>query len=742
MDSTVGSPAPPGRLDPFAFPSETAARLLLLILLSVSTGLFAYQIVDLRPEAIRAAAERCLVAAPPPEGVEALQRRTAERNRCLAPFHEREALGMLAGGAVVLGGGLLFAAVHPRWRIWRRRLRPLTGRDPRLERAVAALCAEAGLRHGPRLYVAPLSTRAAAVAFGAPGRYRVALDAGLVLACERDPARFRAVVLHELGHLRNRDVGWTYFTLGCVVAVGVGVLPPFAATLAWRGFSWSWWLEAAARILVLAVLVWSSRVAVLRVREVYADARAMRCPEVEAGLRRELREQAPRPGRWRRWWSVHPQPALRQEALSDPERAVRPGPLEAFTAGVAAFVGRELVRFVVSLLATRLGNGFLAPLAASLVVGSVLAVVIVLPAWRAGTAAGVRGDRVRGVHLLALATALGGGAGRALSLFGVYEGSAASFAPARLLEAAGWMLLFYVGLDVLLHWTAATARGWARAGAGAGRPRWVWVSGIGIAVGALVLWIAAIDMLPADIAATAATVAVGGLTGSLFLPVLRGLSRLGDAAAPAMSVVVALTYGSPWAVAARILALGALSLFPFAIGPFAPSRTASAGAPAPPVTAAPARAPGPSLALTVAACTAGVLALIVAGLHLYVRSVVAPAAQAEIAFRLEFITVQIVAAALVQVPGALVVARREPAALHALLAVAVASALETGAITVLWRAVLHGQWFDLRFVCWLFDQIAVPAAVLCLAAAALRGLVRTLRQGRGGGARPVRPIAG
>lgn len=44
---------------------------------------------------------------------------------------------------------------------------------------------------------------------------------------DTDPSAFRAVMLHELAHLRNRDVDKTYFTIGIWRAFVVVALIPF-----------------------------------------------------------------------------------------------------------------------------------------------------------------------------------------------------------------------------------------------------------------------------------------------------------------------------------------------------------------------------------------------------------------------------------------------------------------------------------------------------------------------------------
>jgi hypothetical protein len=62
-----------------------------------------------------------------------------------------------------------------------------------------------------------------------PGRARIALAAGLLQSRSAHPDRFNATVLHELAHLRARDVGLTYATVALWRVFAVAVLLPYLA---------------------------------------------------------------------------------------------------------------------------------------------------------------------------------------------------------------------------------------------------------------------------------------------------------------------------------------------------------------------------------------------------------------------------------------------------------------------------------------------------------------------------------
>ncbi|MET9557209.1 M48 family metalloprotease [Streptomyces sp. NPDC006645] len=123
---------------------------------------------------------------------------------------------------VLLELALLIAAVAvlywvlPRWKGRRGKVVPLDRQiDPtgEVRRLVDELVAVAGLTRPPRVVVDPAAHTPSAVVFGRWRRYTVCLHGGLLVRRLADPAGFRGVVLHELAHIRNRDVDITYATV-------------------------------------------------------------------------------------------------------------------------------------------------------------------------------------------------------------------------------------------------------------------------------------------------------------------------------------------------------------------------------------------------------------------------------------------------------------------------------------------------------------------------------------------------
>lgn len=238
----------------------------------------------------------------------------------------------------------------------RHGVRPLAAeRHPRADAELRALVDAHLPGRRIRFLVNVLDRGVNGMAFGRVGRRAVILSRGLLdLASSGDPRdheTFRAVVRHELAHLRNRDLDITQITLAlgrCYallvlapilpgVLIGVIFLPPPAGTAS---------RVLLADVVALAVLIVVARGAVLRSRELEADARAVRWQGDAAPLRRALATRPPppagagRPDPLARLWAArsrltgtHPPVGPRLRCLDDPAEADRP------RAGIAFVLG-------------------------------------------------------------------------------------------------------------------------------------------------------------------------------------------------------------------------------------------------------------------------------------------------------------------------------------------------------------------------------------------------------------------
>nr|WP_237530942.1 M48 family metalloprotease [Streptomyces sp. SID3212] len=256
---------------------------------------------------------------------------------------------MVATAALLAVAALVFWWL-PRWRErWHRTLPIATvDRDGGLAAELAELREIAGIDPRVRFRVDPARTTAGAVVYGRAGLYTVCLHNGLLVRRGTDPEGFRAVVLHELAHLRNRDVDFAWSSTALWRVFVLLALLPFLFTtgrilvtgLSGRSSS-PFWPGAASLLtysllsgLVLVALVHLTRADLLRRRELHADAQAVTWGALPAGWDQP---EGPR-ARLRRVGHLlrtHPGWAERRAALRDPDRLSAVGTPQMFLTGVA-----------------------------------------------------------------------------------------------------------------------------------------------------------------------------------------------------------------------------------------------------------------------------------------------------------------------------------------------------------------------------------------------------------------------
>jgi Zn-dependent protease with chaperone function len=480
------------RLNPFAFPSDTTFRFFLLVVSIVGVSLFLYnwlyfEVSDNQAEVRRTLAcveeqQAALAVAATSDDLDAAASRFAE---CLDEINRPKAAFMLGGVAVLLAAALAFFFAAPLVKRRRRRLEPFREDDaPDVAAELRGLVEEAGLERAPQFVWNPLNPSPGGLAFGRPGRYHVALSGGLVTTFYTDRPAFRAVVLHELAHLRNRDVAKTYFTVSIWWAfVLVGVLPFLVSLVdedANTVFDLGW------RLVALTVFVYLTRNAVLRAREVYADVRASTSEGVTPALTKLLGAMRPPARPWlNRLVGLHPSPAVRLHALEDPRGLISLGTLEAFGAGIAATIAfAEVVTLVDFFAVESLSTMWISALVfAPLAVG-----VVGLGAWRSAFGALALGERPGGSWRIGLALGLGFLVGQHFSLV------AALGADPTIISARPWSLdvlwsvVLLVGLGLFVAWITTSARVWLPVAAPSRSPAWASALGLVVAAGVLTVF--------------------------------------------------------------------------------------------------------------------------------------------------------------------------------------------------------------------------------------------------------------
>ncbi|MDX6392792.1 MAG: hypothetical protein QOJ73_3855 [Streptosporangiaceae bacterium] len=275
---------------------------------------------------------------------------------CLARF----ALPWWLIPALALPPLVLAAALYwwlPAWKGRASRVVPVARLDPTgdLRATLADLVVVAGLRRAPRFVIDPAGAATSAVVFGRPGRYTVCLHGGLIARRAADPDGFRAVVLHELAHIRNGDAGITYAT----VALWRGLLAVLVPYLIWSGTQLYRGLSQPATdatvqqigydltLLLTVVLGYLTRADLLRSREIHADLAAVSwgattgiwghtgTPAGDGRLRAAVAS-------FTELWRTHPRWNRRRESLTDPAALFGLQPLPTFLTGVTtALVANE-----------------------------------------------------------------------------------------------------------------------------------------------------------------------------------------------------------------------------------------------------------------------------------------------------------------------------------------------------------------------------------------------------------------
>jgi Zn-dependent protease with chaperone function len=488
----------PPRLNPFAFPSDTDFRFVLLIFSVLGATSLIYNVLSSNPlYSQTTAALHCNAPfqARTYRDIEAIFEAQQRYIQCTSPYLHLLIAWLLGGIALVLIVAFVFYWIFPTWKLWQRKLVPLSVEDaPEVVAYLEELSHDVRLVPPPGFVWNPLNQANGALAFGRFRQYYVALSGGLVTQFYTDQPAFRAVLLHELAHLHNADVNKTYFAVALWRAFVVVALIPFAGYLVVQApFPTILMFNLVFRVLVLAVLVYLTRNAVLRAREVYADVRASTWDGVSGALSRVLAALPHARGHWQALARVHPSPDERCRVLNDTGELFLLSFWEAFGVGIATGVAipnvqtlllwlfySQQVDFSVIVMPNLLGTALIFT---PLVVGTVG-----LNTWRAAFAASARGQALRGAGCVGLCLGLGIILGMFLSLPTAFAGFSFTLLIDLFVYSLPWNVLLLVGLFCFFRWIAAGATVWLGMAATIRALRRIYIVGLTIAGVILVAW--------------------------------------------------------------------------------------------------------------------------------------------------------------------------------------------------------------------------------------------------------------
>ncbi|MBE8516071.1 M48 family metalloprotease [Amycolatopsis sp. H6(2020)] len=238
-----------------------------------------------------------------------------------------------------------------------------------------------GVGRDVRFLCAAGDSRVGGAAFGSPWRRYVVLDGGLVPLAKDDPETFRAVVLHELAHVRNNDLGTTALAFATWRAfAGVTLLPFAYLVFANKQFTTlTHGSLTSAQLIPFSVLALVARNGVLHAREYLADSTAARWAPGASGLDRLLSRDSTVSSRVRVLFGFHPGPAHRRRALAESRPLWMIGLFDVFLLGALTGLVWPSVMFVVrgeTLFDARVSAALLALWPLTGIVGVVLATAV------------------------------------------------------------------------------------------------------------------------------------------------------------------------------------------------------------------------------------------------------------------------------------------------------------------------------------------------------------------------------
>lgn len=469
----AGPPAAPTPLDERVLSAGVALRFVLLLLLFAAAGaaMLSETVQQITEPAGASSMEmNCWLAAgadpaaPMYADSPLSVKNESEVNACIARYDPNHPWVPVAVVALLVAAAVALYWLLPAWKARRSKMVPLDewDADGRLKSVIGKLVATAaGLTRPPDFVIdrAAVATADAWV-FGRWRHHTICLDAGLAVTAGTD--RFRAVVLHELAHVRNKDVSVTYATIALWRVFLVLVLLPQVAILIedvaanWTPGSWgieAFYAHDVALVALIVVSVYLTRASILRNREIYADLLAVRW-----GARRQAWDvrAAPRTAAWPRLltasaelWSTHPAPTLRRASLTDPKALFALDALTMLLTGLAA----DILAGQLGLLGANNGD----PLArqAQAILVAVLAVGVGgVALWRAVVHAILTGRPTPSGWQVGLCLGTGIAAGELIG-----TGAAGnSWLPSQP-EA---LLVLVAALVLVMTWTAQNAEWWVR----------------------------------------------------------------------------------------------------------------------------------------------------------------------------------------------------------------------------------------------------------------------------------------
>lgn len=329
------------QLNPFALPTETDAR---FILLMISAPALAFTLSFLLRYIFSEEATSPFAMIPPALSIDLPPNEYFQAQIEFGTQIMLASMSALILPFFLIGLTFLLAAVfyrdHPR-RIRRQKgavpFSPQT--DPRFAQELAALSAQAGLQTVPMIGLGKQLTAQSGQAFGVGRKKSLYLDAGLRLLLRKSVENFRAIIRHELAHIVNHDIGRTYFAQSLWIAVAIITIMSLIVASLYLVLSSSYskivdeltsaelqnilfvklptFFGLSLRSVGLIIVILLIRAGLLRTREHYADWRAALWGSAPT-LASIFEAQSQRRKTGLNPFRLHPYPAERLNTLKKP----------------------------------------------------------------------------------------------------------------------------------------------------------------------------------------------------------------------------------------------------------------------------------------------------------------------------------------------------------------------------------------------------------------------------------------
>lgn len=322
----------------------------------------------------------------------------------------------IAGALMTIIIAMVIYWFFPTWKIRREHLERISSPEQAALQQELVSLAEAAVLPAPPVFVWNPLAAGLPLAFGHKHKYCIRLSGSFVARYFfSEKGTFRAIMLHELAHIRNSDIPKTYCTLSLWLAFLVVDVTPAIIISVIRA-AHSQWVDAAQLLFFSGFwigIVTLLGLAVLRARECYADVQASvwdRSSNLDVVL--SALPTAVSKG-WLRYFRFHPDSAERRATIEDPSRLFPLGFADAFGIGVTAwFVSETLKGIAVAYMPSqseRLAVFYISINVLALAISFLFAVGAVgIGVWRQAFASLLSGDKAsRGAARLGGALAAG-----------------------------------------------------------------------------------------------------------------------------------------------------------------------------------------------------------------------------------------------------------------------------------------------------------------------------------------------